>query len=34
MRVINFGKKGENPIGAIKCFMCHDNLEKAAALPV
>jgi insertion element IS1 protein InsB len=31
---LSFSKKGENPIGAIKCFMCHDNLEKAAVLPV
>ena len=29
-----FSKKVENPIGAIKFFICHYNLEKAAALPV
>jgi IS1 family transposase len=29
-----FSKKVENHIGAIKCFICHYNLEKAAALPV
>ena len=31
---LSFSKKVENPIGAIKFFICHYNLEKAAALPV
>src|SRR5215475_8413305 len=31
---LSFSKKVENHIGAIKCFICHYNLEKAAALPV
>jgi hypothetical protein len=30
----SFSKKVENHIGAIKFFICHYNLEKAAALPV
>jgi len=29
-----FSKKVENLLGAIKFFICHDNLEKAAAFPV
>jgi hypothetical protein len=32
--MLSCSKKGENPIGAITFFLCHDNLEKAAALPV
>jgi insertion element IS1 protein InsB len=31
---LSFSKKVENHIGAIKFFICHYNLEKAAALPV
>jgi insertion element IS1 protein InsB len=31
---LSFSKKVENSIGAIKFFICHYNLEKAAALPV
>ena len=31
---LSFSKKGEHHIGAIKFFICHYNLEKAAALPV
>ena len=31
---LSFSKKVENHIGAIKLFICHYNLEKAAALPV
>jgi insertion element IS1 protein InsB len=31
---LSFSKKVENPIGAIKFFICHYNLEKAVALPV
>jgi len=31
---LSFSKKVENHIGAIKCFICHDHLEKAAALSV
>jgi insertion element IS1 protein InsB len=31
---LSFSKKVENHIGAIKFFLCHYNLEKAAALPV
>jgi insertion element IS1 protein InsB len=31
---LSFSKKLANHIGAIKCFICHDNLVKAAALPV
>jgi len=30
---LSFSKKVENHIGAIKFFICHYNLEKAAALP-
>ena len=31
---LSFSKKVENHIGAIKFFICHYNLEKAAALPL
>ena len=31
---LSFSKKVEHHIGAIKFFLCHYNLEKAAALPV
>ena len=31
---LSFSKKVGNHIGAIKFFICHYNLEKAAALPV
>src|SRR5215470_17608183 len=31
---LSFSKKVEHPIGAIKFFICHYNLEKAGALPV
>jgi hypothetical protein len=31
---LSFSKQVENHIGAIKFFICHYNLEKAAALPV
>jgi insertion element IS1 protein InsB len=31
---LSFSKKLANHIGAIKFFICHDNLAKAAALPV
>ena len=31
---LSFSKKVEHHIGAIKFFICHYNLEKAAALPV
>ena len=31
---LSFSKKVENHIGAIQFFICHDNLEKAGALPV
>ena len=31
---LSFSKKVENHIGAIKFFLCHYNLEKAAALPL
>lgn len=31
---LSFSKKVENHIGAIQFFICHYNLEKAAALPV
>ena len=31
---LSFLEKVENHIGAIKCFICHSNLEKAAAFPV
>jgi insertion element IS1 protein InsB len=31
---LSFSKKVEHHIGAIKFFICHSNLEKAAALPV
>jgi insertion element IS1 protein InsB len=31
---LSFSKKVEPHIGAIKCFICHYNLEKAGALPV
>ena len=31
---LSFSKKVENHIGSIKFFICHYNLEKAAALPV
>ncbi len=31
---LSFSKKRENHIGAIKFFICHSNLEKAAAFPV
>jgi insertion element IS1 protein InsB len=31
---LSFSKKRANHIGAIKYFICHDNLEKAAALPL
>jgi len=31
---LSFSKKGEHHIGAITFFSCHDNLEKAAALPL
>jgi IS1 family transposase/transposase-like protein len=31
---LSFSKKVENHVGAIKFFICHYNLEKAAALPV
>jgi len=31
---LSFSKKLAYPIGAIKYFICHDNLAKAAALPV
>jgi hypothetical protein len=31
---LSFSKKIENHIGSIKFFICHCNLEKAAALPV
>ena len=31
---LSFSKKVENHIGAITFFICHYNLEKAAALPV
>jgi insertion element IS1 protein InsB len=31
---LSFSKKIENPIGAITFFICHSNLEKAAALLV
>jgi insertion element IS1 protein InsB len=31
---LSFSKKLANHIGAIKYFICHDNLTKATALPV
>ena len=31
---LSFSKKRASHIGAIKYFICHDNLAKAAALPV
>jgi insertion element IS1 protein InsB len=31
---LSFSKKLANHIGAIKFFICHDNLTKASALPV
>jgi insertion element IS1 protein InsB len=31
---LSCAKKVENHIGASKFFLCHSNLEKAAALPV
>ena len=31
---LSFSKKLASHIGAMKCFICHDNLEKAAALPL
>ena len=31
---LSFSKKVENHIGSLKFFICHYNLEKAAALPV
>ena len=31
---LSFSKKLADHIGAIKYFICHDNLEKAGALPV
>jgi hypothetical protein len=31
---LSFSKKVENHIGAIKFFICHYNLGKAAALPL
>lgn len=31
---LSFSKKVENHIDAIKYFICHYNLEKAAALPL
>jgi hypothetical protein len=31
---VSFSKQGETHLGASKCFICHYNLEKAAALPV
>ena len=31
---LSFSKKLANHIGAIKCFICHDNLARVAALPV
>jgi len=31
---LSLSKKAENHIGAITFFSCHDNLEKAAALPL
>jgi insertion element IS1 protein InsB len=31
---LSFSKKLANHIGAIKFFICHYNLEKAAALPL
>ena len=31
---LSFSKKVGNHIGAIKFFICHYNLERAAALPV
>ena len=31
---LSFSKTLANPIGAIKFFICHYNLEKAAALPL
>ncbi len=31
---LSFSKKLANHIGAIRYFICHDNLTKATALPV
>ena len=31
---LSFSKKLAHHIGAIKYFICHDNLEKVGALPV
>jgi hypothetical protein len=31
---LSFSKKLTHHIGAIKYFICHDNLTRAAALPV
>jgi insertion element IS1 protein InsB len=31
---LSFSKNLAHHIGAIKCFICHDNLARAAALPV
>jgi hypothetical protein len=33
-QTLSFSKKLANHVGAIKFFICHDNLAKAAALPV
>jgi insertion element IS1 protein InsB len=30
-RALSFAKKLDNPIGAIKLFICHDNLTRATA---